>query len=77
MAEYLGEDQLFAVVCRSSEAARELEYYNQDGEVNYNLGLHAEAAALGKSINDRFLVICLEDVRYVCRISKLQFQIGL
>lgn len=65
LAEYLGEDQLFAVVCRSSEAARELEYYNQDGEVNYNLGLHAEAAALGKSINDRFLVICLEDVRGV------------
>lgn len=65
LAEYLGEDQLFAVVCRSSEAARELEYYNQDGEVNYNLGLRAEAAALGKSINDRFLVICLEDVRGV------------
>ncbi|KAE8668800.1 TBC1 domain family member 15-like [Hibiscus syriacus] len=36
--------------------------YGHNGEVNYRFGLHAEYTALGKSFNDRFLVVCLDDI---------------
>ncbi|XVE58363.1 hypothetical protein DITRI_Ditri04bG0163800 [Diplodiscus trichospermus] len=63
LAEYLGEDQMLAVVCRSYEAACALEQYDHNGEVDPKLGLYAEATALGKSISGRFVVVCLEDIR--------------
>ncbi|KAK1571160.1 hypothetical protein Q3G72_012800 [Acer saccharum] len=62
LAEYLGEDQMLAVVCRSFEAACALEMYEKNGEVDFTCALHAQAAALGKSIVGRFNVICLEDI---------------
>ncbi|XP_031249476.1 structural maintenance of chromosomes flexible hinge domain-containing protein GMI1-like isoform X2 [Pistacia vera] len=63
LAEYLGEDQMLALVCRSFRAACALEEYEKNGEINYTLGLHGKAAERGKSIVGRFLVICLEDMR--------------
>ncbi|XP_030933131.1 structural maintenance of chromosomes flexible hinge domain-containing protein GMI1 [Quercus lobata] len=63
LAEYLGEDQMLAVVCRSFVTASALENYEQNGEVDCGQALHAAAAARGNSINGRFLVICLEDLR--------------
>ncbi|KAM4068715.1 hypothetical protein ACB094_12G034100 [Castanea mollissima] len=63
LAEYLGEDQMLAVVCRSFVTASALENYEQNGEVDCGQALHAEAAARGNSINGRFLVMCLEDLR--------------
>ncbi|KAK4277570.1 hypothetical protein QN277_015548 [Acacia crassicarpa] len=63
LAEYLGEDKMLAVVCRTFDAATALERYTQSGEVDATLALHAEAAALGKVICRRFLVLCLEDIR--------------
>ncbi|KAK9036637.1 hypothetical protein V6N11_078631 [Hibiscus sabdariffa] len=63
LAEYLGEDQMLAVVCKSYYSAYALEQYGHNGEVDSNFGLHAEASALGKSISGRFLVVCLEDIR--------------
>ncbi|KAK2635775.1 hypothetical protein Ddye_030567 [Dipteronia dyeriana] len=62
LAEYLGEDQMLAVVCRSFEAVCALEMYEKNGEVDFTCALHALAAALGKSIVGRFNVICLEDI---------------
>ncbi|XP_043816102.1 structural maintenance of chromosomes flexible hinge domain-containing protein GMI1 isoform X2 [Manihot esculenta] len=63
LAEYLGEDQMLAIVCSSYEAASTLEKYKENGEVDCNLAFHSVAAALGKHISGRFLVICLEDIR--------------
>ncbi|XP_044505503.1 structural maintenance of chromosomes flexible hinge domain-containing protein GMI1 isoform X4 [Mangifera indica] len=63
LAEYLGEDQMLALVCRSFRAACALEEYERNGEIDFSLGLHGKAAAHGKSIVGRFLVICLEDIR--------------
>lgn len=63
LAEYLGEDQMLAVVCKSFAAASALEKYEQNGEVDCGHALHAKASALGKSINGRFLVMCLENIR--------------
>ncbi|KAH9724082.1 Structural maintenance of chromosomes flexible hinge domain-containing protein GMI1 [Citrus sinensis] len=63
LAEYLGEHQMLALVCRSFEAAFALEKYEQDGTIDRKCALHATAAALGKSIDGRYLVICLEGIR--------------
>lgn len=54
---------MLAVICRTFEAASDFERYTQSGEVDSALGLHALAAALGKVICRRFLVLCLEDIR--------------
>ncbi|XP_010267594.1 PREDICTED: uncharacterized protein LOC104604778 isoform X2 [Nelumbo nucifera] len=62
-AEYLGEENMLAVVCKSYAAASSLEKYEKNGKIDPEHALHATAAALGKSINGRFLVICLEDIR--------------
>lgn len=63
LSEYLGADQMLAVVSRSFEAAVALEKYIKNGEFDRSYGLQAEAATLEKSINGRFLVICIDDVR--------------
>ncbi|CAI0397449.1 unnamed protein product [Linum tenue] len=63
LSEYLGEDQMLAVVCTSfKEAAGSLEKYRENGEIDYEFGVHAQAAALGRSIIGRFQVISLEDL---------------
>nr|POE97134.1 kinesin-like protein kin-14h [Quercus suber] len=62
LAEYLGEDQMLAVVCRSFVTATALENYEENGEVDCGQALHAAAAAHGNSINSQFLVMCLEDL---------------
>ncbi|XP_061340120.1 uncharacterized protein LOC133286688, partial [Gastrolobium bilobum] len=63
LTEYLGEDNMLAVICRSFDAAQSLEKYTQNGEIDCGYALHAEAASLGKSISKRFRVICFEDIR--------------
>ncbi|XP_077226812.1 gamma-irradiation and mitomycin c induced 1 [Tasmannia lanceolata] len=62
-AEYLGEDYMLAVVCKSSKNSSSLEKYSENGEINRSSALHGAAATLGKKINGRFLVICLEEIR--------------
>lgn len=64
MAEYLGEEQLLAVVCKSYKAASDLEKYDKNGNVNRACGLLALATECGKSLNGCYNVICLEDIRY-------------
>ncbi|XP_039057685.1 protein DEFECTIVE IN MERISTEM SILENCING 3-like [Hibiscus syriacus] len=61
LSEYLGEDQMFAVVCKSYYSAdvHALEQHGHNGEVDSRFGLHAKATALGKSLSGRFLVVCL------------------
>ena len=63
LSEYLGEDQMLAVVCKSFTAACALEKYHRSGEVDSRHALYAEAAKLERSIESRCLVICLEDLR--------------
>ncbi|KAH1202088.1 Structural maintenance of chromosomes flexible hinge domain-containing protein GMI1 [Glycine max] len=63
LAEYLGEAKMLGLIYRSFDTASSLEKYNQKGEIDYERALHAEAAALGKAISNRFHVICFEDIR--------------
>ncbi|KAF6146065.1 hypothetical protein GIB67_033424 [Kingdonia uniflora] len=66
LSDYLGEDQMLAVVCKSYAAAKDLEKYGKHGNIDHTDALHAVATKLGKSITGRFLVICLEDISPYC-----------
>ncbi|KAK9672435.1 hypothetical protein RND81_12G100500 [Saponaria officinalis] len=55
LAEYLGEEQMLAVVCRSNAAITTPEMYE--------LELNALAAELGTCIKGGHLFICLNDIR--------------
>lgn len=54
---------MLALVYKSYEAASSLEKYRENGGVSYNSALHESAATLGITINKRFPVICLEEIR--------------
>lgn len=64
LAEYLGEDQMLAIVCKSYAAVDALENYEQNGNVDRAHDPHPEAMKFPQSINGRYVVICLEDTRY-------------
>ncbi|XP_047967063.1 protein DEFECTIVE IN MERISTEM SILENCING 3-like isoform X1 [Salvia hispanica] len=63
LAEYLGQDTMLAVVCKTYEGVKALEVYNREGEIDKTRGLHGFAASIDKPLADRFIVICLEDIR--------------
>ncbi|KAK9049166.1 hypothetical protein SSX86_031867 [Deinandra increscens subsp. villosa] len=67
-AEYLG-DQMLAVVCKYYEDIRLLERYRKNGTLNPKQALHMFARELGQSINGRYLVLCIEDIR-PCKVDK-------
>ncbi|PIM99812.1 hypothetical protein CDL12_27686 [Handroanthus impetiginosus] len=63
LSGYLGLETMLAVVCKTYEGVKALEEYNRGGLINESFGLHAFAASIGRPLADRFLVICLEDIR--------------
>ncbi|KAJ0765096.1 putative histidine kinase/HSP90-like ATPase superfamily [Helianthus annuus] len=67
-SEYLG-DQMLAVVCKHYEDVRLLESYQKNGKLNPDFALHMFARKLGQSINGRYLVLCIEDIR-ACAVDK-------
>ncbi|XP_057439678.1 protein DEFECTIVE IN MERISTEM SILENCING 3-like [Lotus japonicus] len=63
LSEYLGLETMLAIVCSTYEGVNALEKYDQEGMINSNVGLHGIGASIGRKINGRFVVICLEDLR--------------
>lgn len=62
-SEYLGVQTMLAVVCNTFEGVKALETFNQDGCIDKTSGLHGLAASIGRSLDGRFIVICLENLR--------------
>lgn len=54
---------MLAIVCKTYEGVKALEKYDGEGSVNNKNGLHGLGSSIGRRINGRFLVICLEDIR--------------
>ncbi|KAK7258493.1 hypothetical protein RIF29_24072 [Crotalaria pallida] len=63
LSEFLGPRVMLAIVCCTKDGVNALEKYDPDGEVNTNAGLHGLGCSIGRSINSRFVSICLEDIR--------------
>lgn len=65
LSEYLGLETMLAIVCSTYEGVNALEKYDPEGTINSNGGLHGIGSSIGRRINGRFVVICLEDLRQV------------
>ncbi|CAA7408616.1 unnamed protein product [Spirodela intermedia] len=63
LAEYLGLETMLAIVCRSCESVKDLEEYDRNDIIDQNAGLHGLGPSIGRIIDGRFLVICLENLR--------------
>ena len=63
LSEYLGRENMLAVVCKSRAGVETFEQYDHSGNIETNLGIHGLASAQTVRINGRFRVICLEDLR--------------
>ncbi|KAL9163120.1 hypothetical protein ABFS82_06G020700 [Erythranthe guttata] len=63
LSDYLGLETMLAIVCKTYEGVRAMEEYSKHGSINKGLGIHALAASTGRPLDDRFLVICLENLR--------------
>ncbi|XP_027350366.1 protein DEFECTIVE IN MERISTEM SILENCING 3-like [Abrus precatorius] len=63
LSEYLGLEAMLAIVCSTYEGVNALEKYDPEGMINCDGGLHGIGSSIGRGINGRFVVICLEDLR--------------
>ncbi|GFP81117.1 protein defective in meristem silencing 3, partial [Phtheirospermum japonicum] len=62
LSEYLGLENMLAVVCKTYAGVRALEGY-KDGSIDNSLGIHSLAEIAGRPLENRFVVICLENLR--------------
>ncbi|CAJ1974403.1 unnamed protein product [Sphenostylis stenocarpa] len=62
-SEYLGVETMLAIVCKTYEGVKALEMYEKNGCINKSCGLHGLGASIGRVVDGRFLVICLESLR--------------
>lgn len=76
LSEYLGLDTMLALVCMTHNGVEALETYNEEGVVSKSSGLHGLGASIGRTIDGRFDVICLENLRFVFLSSKPTFFAG-
>ncbi|KAJ6411008.1 hypothetical protein OIU84_007708 [Salix udensis] len=65
-SEYLGVETMLAIVCKTYEGVKALETYDNEGQINKDFGLHGLSASIGKELDGRFLVFCLENLRPYC-----------
>ncbi|GFS30786.1 defective in meristem silencing 3 [Actinidia rufa] len=63
LSEYLGIETMLAVVCKTYDGVKVLETYEKDGSVSKSSGLHGLGTSIGRHLDERFLVICLENLR--------------
>ncbi|XP_030463894.1 protein DEFECTIVE IN MERISTEM SILENCING 3 isoform X2 [Syzygium oleosum] len=63
LSEYLGADTMLSIVCQTRQGLKALETYNREGGIDKSAGLHGLSSSIGRTLNGRFLVICLEDLR--------------
>lgn len=54
---------MLAIVCRTYEGVNALEMYDKEGGINKSCGLHGLGDSIGRPLDGRFLVICLESMR--------------
>lgn len=55
---------MLAIVCKTFECVKALEAYDKEGCIIKSSGLHGLGASIGRAIDGRFLVICLENLRH-------------
>ncbi|KAF3787534.1 DEFECTIVE IN MERISTEM SILENCING 3 protein [Nymphaea thermarum] len=62
-SEYLGSENMLAIVCKTYEGIKALESCDTEAKINIASGIHGVGTITGKPVSGRFLAICLEDLR--------------
>ncbi|XP_065878553.1 protein DEFECTIVE IN MERISTEM SILENCING 3-like isoform X2 [Euphorbia lathyris] len=65
-SEYLGVETMLGIVCKTYEGVKALETYDKEGHINSDSGIRGFGTSIGRSLDRRFLVICLENLRPYC-----------
>ncbi|KAK4277569.1 hypothetical protein QN277_015547 [Acacia crassicarpa] len=63
LSEYLGVETMLAIVCKTYEGVRAIEMYDDECNIDKSSGVHGLGSSLGRSLANRFSVICLEYLR--------------
>ncbi|KAL7003615.1 hypothetical protein U1Q18_004766 [Sarracenia purpurea var. burkii] len=63
LSEYLGIETMLAVVCKTYDGVKALETYEKDGSIIESSGIHGLGNSIGRHLDGRYLVICLENLR--------------
>ncbi|XP_060212087.1 protein DEFECTIVE IN MERISTEM SILENCING 3 isoform X2 [Lycium barbarum] len=63
LSDYLGLETMLAIVCKTYDGVKALETYDKESHINKTSGLHGLGASIGRPLDGRFLVICLEKLR--------------
>lgn len=64
LSEFLGLQSMLAIVCKTYEGVKALETYDSEGLVSKGSGIHALGASIGRALEGRYSVICLENLRH-------------
>nr|CAD1843447.1 unnamed protein product [Ananas comosus var. bracteatus] len=59
----LGLKTMLAIVCKTYEGVKALEKHDNEGMIDTNAGLYRLGPPIGRLLNGRFLVLCLEKLR--------------
>lgn len=63
LSDYLGLETMLAIVCKTYDGIKALETYDKEGYINKTSGFHGLGSSIGRSLDGRFLVICVENLR--------------
>ncbi|XP_017238243.1 protein DEFECTIVE IN MERISTEM SILENCING 3 [Daucus carota subsp. sativus] len=63
LAEFVGKEAMLALVCKTFDGIKALELYDKEGAINRSSGLHGIGSSVGRTLEGRFRVICLNDLR--------------
>nr|XP_043610514.1 protein DEFECTIVE IN MERISTEM SILENCING 3-like [Erigeron canadensis] len=63
LSEYIGLDNMMSLVCISYDGIKALVSYDKEGGINKSSGLYGLGTAIGQTLEGRFNVICLENLR--------------
>ncbi|AQK63743.1 Protein DEFECTIVE IN MERISTEM SILENCING 3 [Zea mays] len=63
LTEYLGMDNMLALVCKTYDGVKGLEKYDKDDIIDKTSGIHGLGRSVGKFVDGRFIVFCLENLR--------------
>jgi hypothetical protein len=56
---------MLGVVCKTYDGVEGLETYDKEGMVDKTSGIHGLGRTIGKFLDGRFTVFCLENIRCV------------
>lgn len=63
LSDYLGPENMLAIVCKTYEGVKELEKYDKEGMIDKSYGLQGIGKAIGRHLDGRYLVFCIENLR--------------